>query len=344
MIRNALALPVIAAMLAVCGCGPSSGPKPSLTTPDVLNFSILSAENQQSMGPLWQPLLDDLQKQTGLKVKPFFASNYTSLVEAMRFNQVQVGWFSAVPSIDAIDRANAKVLGRIISGDGTGGYQSVLIVRKGSGITLDDVLKCGKRYDFGMGDPKSTSGTLAPEYYLFSPKGITPADCFKTVRSASHQANLGAVANGVVDVASNNTEGLLFAAREKQGKDIVSRVQVIWTSPPLPESAILARQDLDPAALKKLTDFFVNYGKGPGAEGERERKVMAGLTYRGFAPADNNYLDSVRAMIDADALSDARRSGDPARIAAAQKTLAAVEARLGPNAASAAAAAPALKQ
>ena len=339
MIRKALALPLIAAVLAVCGCGPTSTTKSLATTPDVLNFSILSAENQQSMGPLWQPLLDDLQTQTGLKVKPFFASNYTSLVEAMRFNQVQIGWFSAVPSIDAIDRANAKVLGRIISNDGSGGYQSILIVKKGSGITLDDVLKCGKRYDFGMGDPKSTSGTLAPEYYLFAPKGITPADCFKTVRSASHQANLGAVANGVVNIATNNTEGLLFASREKQGRETVSQVQTIWTSPPLPESAILARQDLDPAVLKKLTDFFIHYGKAPGAQGEHERKVMAGLTYQGFAPADNSYLDSVRAMIDANALSEARRGGDPAKIAAARKTLAEVQARMGPNAPSAAAAA-----
>jgi phosphonate transport system substrate-binding protein len=335
MIRKALILSAIAALLTVCGCGPSSGSKTASNTPEVLTFSILSAENQQSMGPLWQPLLDDLQQQTGLKVKPRFASNYTSLVEAMKFNQVQIGWFSAVPSIDAIDRANAMVLGRIISSDGTGGYQSILITRKGSNITLADVLKCGKRYDFGMGDPRSTSGTLAPEYYLFSPRGITPADCFKTVRSASHQANLGAVANGVVDVATNNTEGLVFAAREKQGRDLVARVQVIWTSPPLPESAILARRDLDPAVVKKLRDFFIHYGKAPGAQGEHERKVMAGLTYLGFAPADNSYLDPVRAMIDANALADARKSGDPAKIAAARKALDEVQARMGPNAPSA---------
>ena len=197
------------------------------------------------------------------------------------------------------------------------------------------MLKCGKRYNFGMGDPKSTSGTLAPLYYLFSPKGIEPADCFKTVRNASHQANLGAVATGVVDVATNNTEGLLFAGRETEGKKMVSRVKVIWTSPLLPESAILARKDLDPAVLQKLRTFFLDYGKATGPEGDRERKVMAGLTYRGFAPADNSYLDPVRAMIDANALREAKTSGDPAKIAAAQKALADVEARLGPNAPSA---------
>ena len=332
MRRNLIALAAVAAAMTLGSC---SKPAEKTATPDVLTFSILSAENQQSMEPLWTPLLDDLQKQTGLKVKPFFASNYTSLVEAMRFNQVQVGWFSAVPSVDAIDRSNAMVLGRVISGDGSTGYQSILIVNKDSPITLDDVLKCGKRYNFGMGDPKSTSGTLAPLYYLFSPKGIEPADCFKTVRNASHQANLGAVATGVVDVATNNTEGLVFAARESEGKKMVSKVKIIWRSPLLPESAIIARKDLDPAVLQKLRTFFLDYGKAEGPEGDRERKVMAGLTYRGFAPADNSYLDSVRAMIDANALREAKASGDPAKIAAAQKTLAEVEARLGPDAPSA---------
>jgi hypothetical protein len=88
--------------------------------------------------------------------------------------------------------------------------------------------------------------------------------------------------------------------------------------------------------LKKLTDFFANYGKAPGPEGEHERKIMAALTYQGFAPADNSYLDSVRAMIDTDALNAARRGGDPAKIATAQKVLDEVQARLGPNAAAAA--------
>ena len=332
MRRNLIALAAVAAALALGSCSKPAAPS---ATPDVLTFSILSAENQQSMEPLWTPLLNDLQKQTGLKVKPFFASNYTSLVEAMRFNQVQVGWFSAVPSVDAIDRSNAVVLGRVISGDGSTGYQSILIVNKDSPITLDDVLKCGKRYNFGMGDPKSTSGTLAPLYYLFSPRGIEPADCFKTVRNASHQANLGAVATGVVDVATNNTEGLVFAGRETEGKKMVSKVKIIWRSPLLPESAIIARKDLDPVVLQKLRTFFLDYGKADGPEGDRERKVMAGLTYRGFAPADNSYLDSVRAMIDANALREAKTSGDPAKIAAAQKALAEVEARLGPNAPSA---------
>ena len=311
MIDRCFVLAALALTALLSGCA-----KPQLKASEELNFSILSAEDQQSMSRVWQPLLDDLQAQTGLKVKPFFASNYTGQIEAMRFKQAQIGWFSALPSLEAVNRSGAQVLGRVVSGDGTTTYESVLIVHQGSKITLEDVLKCGKRYDFGIGDARSTSGTLAPNYYLFGPRGIEPADCFKTMRSASHQANLGAVANGVLDVATNNTEGLLFAKR--QNPAIEAKVKVIWTSPPLPESAIVVRKDLDPAIQNKLRTFFFNYGTAPGSRGEHERQVMKALTYAGFKPADDSYLDPVRLMLASDDLNRARRSGDPAKINQAQ--------------------------
>jgi phosphonate transport system substrate-binding protein len=192
----------------------------------------------------------------------------------------------------------------------------VLIARKGAGLTVDKVLACGKKLDFGIGDAKSTSGTLAPMTYLFDPKGIEPTTCFKTVRSASHQANFMAVANGLVDVATNNTVGLLFYRRETP--KLADKVEVIWKSPPLPESSILVRKDLDPALKEKIRQFFLTYGTGTGPRAEAQRKELAGLTYGGFRPADDSYLDPVREMQAAQALSEARKGKDPAKIAQAQ--------------------------
>lgn len=311
--RNLLAGLGLAALLAVAGCSekPAQG-----QAPKELTFSILSAENQASMQPLWQPLLDDMSAQIGVKVKPYFASNYTSLVEAMRFNQVQLGWFSASPALEAVRRADAEVLGRVIDAGGEATYTSVLIARKGSGITLDDVLKCDKKLSFGIGDAQSTSGTLAPMAYLFTPKNIEPAKCFKAVRSASHQANFFAVANGVVDVATNNSVGLLFYRRENA--KLADTVEVIWRSPPLPESSIVARKDLDPAVKEKIRQFFLTYGTGTGPQADKQREVLKGLAYGGFKPADDSYLDPVREMEASEALATARRTGDAAKIAAAQ--------------------------
>jgi phosphonate transport system substrate-binding protein len=317
MIRRRLigAAALIAIALSACG-KPQGGEKPAAGAPKELTFSILSAENQASMGPLWQPLLDDMSRQIGVKVKPFFATNYTSLIEAMRFQQVQVGWFSALPALEAIERANGEVLGRVVDAGGDATYKSVLIAKKGKGVTLDKVLACDRSLNFGLGDAQSTSGTLAPMAYLFTPKSIDPTKCFKTVRAASHQANVFSVANGVLDVATNNTVGLVFARRENP--EIADKVEVIWTSPPLPESSIVVRRDLDPALKEKIRQFFLTYGTGTDEVADKQRQVLKNLAYGGFRPADNSYLDPVREMQASEALADARRSGNAAKIAKAQ--------------------------
>jgi phosphonate transport system substrate-binding protein len=316
MIRRRL-LAGLAAALALGACsekntaqGPAGGP------PKELVFSILSAENQASMGPLWQPLLDDMSAQIGVKVKPYFATNYTALIEAMRFKQVHMGWFSASPALQAVRRADAEVLGRVVDAGGEATYKSVIIVKKGSGITLDKLLKCDKTLNFGLGDTQSTSGTLAPLTYLFTPRNIEPAKCFKSVRSASHQANTFSIANGVLDVATNNTVGLVFFKR--QSPEMAEKIEVIWTSPPLPESSIVVRKDLDPALKEKIRQFFLTYGTGADAKAEKQREVLKGLAYGGFRPADDSYLDPVREMEAGEALAAAKRSGDAGRIAKAQ--------------------------
>jgi phosphonate transport system substrate-binding protein len=81
-----------------------------------------------------------------------------------------------------------------------------------------------------MGDKKSTSGTLAPMTYVFIPAGKKPETCFKTVLSASHQANLFAVANGRLDAATNNSTAL--ALNNARGEGQAARIRVIWQSDP----------------------------------------------------------------------------------------------------------------
>ncbi len=316
-ITRRLALAAALALgVASCGAGDDDN---AGGAPSEITFSILSAEGQASSGPLWQPLLDDMSKAVGVEVKPYFGSNYTVLVEAMRGGHTQVAWFSAKPALEAVDRAEAEVIARIVDPEGRDSYRSTLIVRTGSGITLDDVLACGKQYDFGIGDAQSTSGTLAPMTFLFNPRNIDPAQCFKTVRSANHQANAFGVATGVLDVATSNTVNTVFLNR--QNPQIAAQITEIWQSPPIPESGIVVREDLDPALKEKIRSFFLTYGQGEGAEAERQRQVLAGLNYSEFRAADDSYLDPVREMVADQQLADARQRGDQTAVAAAQQEL-----------------------
>jgi len=317
--RSLMALSAAAA-LVLTGCG-----KPPPAAQDTVTFSILSTESAQNMESYWAPILADMEKQTGLKVKPFFSSNYSALIEAMRFRQTDLGWFSNQSGLEAVRRSNGEVFARTFDPSGVDGYKSVIIVPAASPIrTLDDLLKCDGTLDFGMGDKKSTSGTLAPMTYVFIPAGKKPETCFKTVLTANHQANLFAVAAGRLDAATNNTTAIRLNAERGEGQ--AEKIRVIWESPTLPEDPMVWRKDLDPAVKARVRQFFLSYGQGDTPEAARQRALMAKISIGGFKPADASHLLPVREMEATETLLLAQETGDAGRISAARKDLAAIRA------------------
>ncbi len=315
------------APLALLACSPESS-KPQ---EKVLRFSILSTENTANQTQKWRPFLDDMAKETGLKIEPFYASNYTALIEAMRFKQSDAGWFSNQSGMEAVRRGGGEVFAKSTHPGGKQGYNALIITKRGSGVTLDKLLACGKRYSFGMGDAKSTSGTLAPLTYLFGPRDIDPQTCFSNLRSAKHEANLLSVANGLLDAATYNTNDLERMQRRNDPKaDVVlEQVEVLWTSPKLPEDPIVWRKDLDPEIKAKLKSFMLGYGVGDGADAEREHKVLTDLNFGVFQAANDDHLIPVREMEAAANLLEAQRKGDAAAADAARKVMTELSARRG---------------
>ncbi|QHE90852.1 phosphonate ABC transporter substrate-binding protein [Pandoraea fibrosis] len=256
-----------------------------------INFGIISTDSSAALRQRWQPLIDDMEKQTGLKVTPFFATDYAGVIEGMRFNKVQLAWMGNKGAMEAVDRSQGEVFAKIMYADGTEGYYSLLISNKSSPYkTLDDVIKNGKKINFGLGDPTSTSGTLVPGYYVFAKNNIDPRTYFKTARSSNHGANLMAVLNNQIDVATNNTEELnkLEATQPEKAK----QVQVIWKSPLIPSDPLLWRKDLPDATKKKIRDFFLAYGKDA-----HEKEVLKNIyNYGGFRASSDAQLLPIRQL------------------------------------------------
>ena len=308
---------------ALAGCGKTADE--GAPSAGEIRFSILSAEAAQTMSQYWAPVLKDMEAATGLKVKPFFSSNYSLLVEAMRFKKTDLGWFSNLSGLEAVRRANGEVFARTFDPSGQDGYKSVLIVGAKSKLTLDQVLKCDRKLTLGLGDVLSTSGTLAPITYLFAPRGVKPSACFKQVRSASHQANLFAVAAGQLDVATNNSTSLMLNRRN--GKPQADEVRVIWESPTLPEDPIIWRRDLDPAIKEKVRQFFLTYGQGNTPQAAVQRANLAKINIGGFKPADDSHLLPVREMEATQDWLQAKEGGDKAKIADTKAKLDAITAQ-----------------
>ena len=261
-----------------------------------LNFGIIATEASTNLKTVWEPFLEAMAKGTGYKINGFYASDYAGVIEAMRFKKVQVAWFGNKSAMEAANRSNGEIFAKSVDSDGNPGYWSHVIVHKDSSIkNLEEVLKCDKSIDFGIGDPNSTSGFLVPTSYIFAAKNIDPKACFKTVRNASHEANGMAVANKQVDAATNNSESL--RRLEITAPEARKNIRVIWTSPLIPSDPLLWRKDLPVDVKTKLYTWLMSYGRiGTPEEIASAKKVLAGLQWVPFIPSSNDQLLPIRVL------------------------------------------------
>lgn len=284
-----------------------------------INFGFISTEASQNIKSDWQPLIDDMEKQTGLKVKTFFASDYAGIIEGMRFNKVQLAWMGNKSAMEAVDRSNGEVFAQMVNADGTQGYYSHLIVHKDSPHkTVDDILKNGKSLSFGNGDPNSTSGFLVPGFYVFAQNKVDPKALFKVVRNANHETNALAVANKQVDVATNNSENLEKIQQRYPEK--FNEIKVVWTSPLIALDPLVISKGLPDATKTKIKNFFYNYAKTDPREKEIVMKISK---LSGFKASTNDQLKPIRQLdlfskrnkVEADTtLSDAEKKSKLAEL------------------------------
>ncbi|MDA7948968.1 MAG: phosphonate ABC transporter substrate-binding protein [Hyphomicrobiaceae bacterium] len=287
---------VIKTAVAVALAATISVPAATAGDEKSINFGVISTESTSNLKSTWEPYLRAMEKATGIKVKGFYASDYAGVIEAMRFNKVQVAWFGNKSAMEAVDRSNGEVFAQTVDNEGNPGYWSLVLVHKDSPYEkLDDILKCDKSIDFGIGDPNSTSGFLVPTTYIFAERNVDPKKCFKTVRNANHQANAMAVANKQVHAAANNTENM--RRLQKTNPDAFKNIKVIWQSPLIPSDPLVWRKDLDPNLKAKLYHFVMSYGRiGSPEEVASARKVLETLQWAPFKPSSDAQLYPIRQL------------------------------------------------
>lgn len=280
MIRNL----VLAALSLAAGLSAAS------EQPAELNFGIISTESTVNLRPSWDPFLADLQKAAGVPVKSFFASDYSGVIEAMRFKKVDIAWFGNKSAILAVDRADGEVFAKVVALDGTEGYYSYVVAHQDSPFkTIDDVLGKSKDVIFSMGDPNSTSGTLVPGYYIFAQRGIDPKTAFKRLTNAKHEANILAVLNKQADAATCASD--VYDRMASREADKIAQIRIVWKSRLLPSDPMVYRKDLPESVKGKVAAFFTSYGSAPG-----QKEILANLKWSAFRASDNMTKSSAAAL------------------------------------------------
>ncbi|MEQ6889746.1 phosphonate ABC transporter substrate-binding protein [Halomonas sp. CS7] len=263
---------------------------PFVAAEEPLKFGIISTESSQNMAPLWAPFLDDLSDALDREVEPFFATDYAAVIQAMRFDQIDMAWYGNKSAMEAVDRAGGEIFAQTVAANGAPGYWSLMITHRDSDLeNVDDVLANADELIFGNGDPNSTSGFLVPGYYVFAQNGVDAATAFKRTLNSSHETNALSVANGQVDVATFNTESM--ERLEAVHPDKAEQLKVIWKSPLIPSDPLVWRKNLSEELKGELRDFLYAYG-----ETEQQQAILEALQWSGFDPSTNDQLLPIRQL------------------------------------------------
>ncbi len=262
--------------------------------PEVLRFGLIPAEDMEAMAKAFDPARQYLEKELGIKIEMFKATDYTAVIEAMRAKKIDVAYFGPFSYVLAAKRANARAIVAGAGADGKlGTYHSILITHPGSGLkSVDDVKARAGKLTISFVDPASTSGHLIPRGYMES-IGISVDKHFKeTIFAGGHDASILAVHARKVDLGAT-WEGPYQKAMEK--KLITPEdVFVIYKSDPIPKSPVAVRGDLDEALIQRIQRAFLDMPrKAPDAFAQFEKMWEKNKNYVAVTDADYNFIRQV---------------------------------------------------
>ena len=194
----------------------------------------------------YEPFFAHLAAAVGRLHQLTVTTDWAGIAVAVANGQVDCAWMGPWGFVLAKDRANAEALA-VVHYQGRPTYQAIILARPELAIACFPEDARGMSISFA--DAGSTSGWLIPHHW-FRTQGIDPRTYFRYRDGASHPANVLAVANGQVDLATDYDRN--FAAMLAAGRVGEAQARIVWRSEPLPNDALAVRGDLDPGLKAAL--------------------------------------------------------------------------------------------
>src|SRR5262245_22374092 len=162
--------------------------------PALLKVALLPDENASELIKRNQPLKDYLEKELGKKIELIVTTDYSSMIEAMRFGRINLAYFGPLSYVLARSKSDIEPFAAMVT-DGKPTYRSVVIANAKAGvIALSDIK--GKKMVYG--DRASTSSHLIPKTMLVE-AGLLHDRDYQQHFVGAHDAVAVNVANGNAD-------------------------------------------------------------------------------------------------------------------------------------------------
>lgn len=269
-----LALVLSAAILGAC----RSPSKP-------LTMAIIPAEEAALSREQFGPLIDYLGKELGSEVKLLIVSDYTAVVEALKYGHTDIARIGPSGYALATKEADIEAIAVAIKKKtGKPSYHSLIVVR----ADRDIVDLNGK--SFAYVDVGSTSGYLVPATYI-AREEIELGEVFF---AGSHSATIEAVKNGTVDAGAIADNRYYIALEE--GVIGEGEFVIFWQSDPIFNAPVVVRKSMDAELKERVRSAFL--------AAPREIVEQTGIGEIGYVEVKDSDYDAIREIQEVLGITD----------------------------------------
>lgn len=268
----------VAAVLALVLAAPPAAAQSGRADPDTLKVALLPDESPSTIIQNNESLKLYLEKALGKKIELTVTTDYSSMIEAMRFRRIDLGYFGPLSYVLAKSRSDIEPFAALVA-NGKPTYTSYLIANAEAGIaSLEDV----KGKTIGFGDPASTSSHLIPRGFL-KERGIEAGRDYKFQHLGTHDAVARAVQAG--NVQAGGISRPIFESLVERKIIDGAKVKVVSESRPIPNYPWTMRSDLAPELKAKIRAAFLDL---------KDPAVLKAFKAEGFQPIEDKDYDVLR--------------------------------------------------
>ena len=248
--------------------------------PQRLRVALLPDENASTIIQNAQPLRALLERALSKQVEIVVTTDYSSMIEAMRFGRIEVAYFGPFSYVLAKSRAPGIEPFAVGVERGSPTYQSVMIAQTGGPVReLADI----RGRPFGFGDQASTSSHLVPRATILQRTGLVGGRDYRVVHLGTHDAVARAVQGGQVPAGALSKPILDTLIR--RGTIDAARIVEIGLSEPIPNYPMVLQGNLAEPLKAAIRAAFIDL---------RDAEVLRSFRVEGFAPTNDEAYNVLR--------------------------------------------------
>lgn len=275
--------------------GSDSGSSSGDYKPKELTVQFVPSQNADKLEAKAKPLEKLLSDKLGIPVKVSVSTNYNTIVEAMKYKKVDVGFLPPTAYTLAHDQKAADLLLQAqrygVNKDGSSNkklvddYKSEILVKKNSGIKSLKDLK-GKK--IALQDVTSTAGYTFPLATLKKETGINATKDMKIVNVKGHDQAVISLLNGDVDAAAVFQDARTIVKKDQP--NVFKDTKILKLTESIPNDTISVRPDMDKKFQEKLKKAFKDIAKS-----KKGHKIISEVySHEGYTDTKDSNFDIVR--------------------------------------------------